>query len=153
MYWLNVLIISHLYALVLTISLSFKQRDNVPLLLLFRWKQKNAVTYCKYLLSIDSPCYSSHLSVLPTERQPTTRLPCYCQSGLRPHRDSLDISYISNIYQYIFITFMYSIELTFDNHFRNNVEVIWKCGLHFWTVVRNKVAKQLLLSGTSWMHI
>ena len=31
--------------------------------------------------------------------------------------------------------------------------MIWKCRLHFWTVLRNKVFEQLLLSGTSWIHI
>ena len=76
--------------------------------------------------SIDSLCYSSHLSVLPTERQRTTRLPCYCQSGLRPHRDSLYISNISKLYRYIIYNMhMYSTELTFDNHSKNNCLLKW----------------------------
>ena len=121
----------------------------------FKMKTKMAVTYCKYLPSTGSLCYSSHLSVLPTERQCTTRLPCYCQSGLRPHTKIPLIFLIYQIYINIsYITYVFNrIDIWQSFPEQLFVEVIWKCRWYFWTVVRNKVYEQLLLSGTNWMHI
>ena len=92
--------------------------------------------------------YVTHLSVLPTKRQCTTRLPCYCQPGLRSHTETPLIFLIYRIY------IIYNICIQSNWHLTNItfpeqlfVEVIWKCRLHFWTVVRNKVKEQLSYQG------